>query len=625
MSIRILSQSLSRNLIFLLAAAQICPGSVLAGGDQVAKKRKGLNYFQLSTIDQRSQEQIAKKTSVPDLNAVIIDDNYLVPEDVAESTSDSHKVLRARNQDHTVNEVQAQYTAIKQGEKEIKRLHDSLVADHLTSEDLYQKVILPLNNKLDVDHSEVDRYLTQWEERNSAFHHARYQLIKEKQNYFTDLLYRSLHAEVDRYRAKKGKWSKSAEQILAEIDSAYLKWQSLREIIGEDAHPQYQNHRMYALADVHAGARKLMIKMGKADKLPFPIVTSFQKRKVLSGGIKTAATVVKIMGLLIAGNYPKAQRGKQRLDTQGNLIQNDTPLTTKVGGGFNALFKNLAEFQGYNIKVEGQRNLELVPLNGSSDPERKIINFFLPPHRNDMLDGMSMANLGLPHYMIFANAKMAVPDLLGLPLSKMAAARTDLISVGPEKGYLLEGQEFAFETPAKFLKSVNEKISANALNYPQGLISNFGEILNINPNFRSKLLKMKLMEKLPLAPENEEKNKRIDAFNLSMESKIKDYNEKVQKNLVPIVYETDSRGLAYNGSADDRNVTVKIMAPVKFDALKLLIAKEEQDERAGKKSYYINSFMNSVWYENIKKHPELTLDEMMDRAEMNLGLKLKTE
>jgi hypothetical protein len=532
---------------------------------------KTKNYFKLSSKEVESQEVLHIKAS-PALQSIEFIEDYLVPKNIIDSTSDSHQVLRGRNRDGSKTETQALYNKIKADEAHIQAMHERLAADQYTSTDLYRSF----------GHLESD-YLNEWEKRNAEFHQARIAVIAEKQTYLINILQQSLHHEIATRMTQLDTTSSSYRAEIAELekttldlDARYERWNVAKEVIGVEAHPSKQNARMYAVTEYLDNAREIMITFGKAD--PWRIAKNPNKLKGFSGATGKMAAAFRILYKLFRRNYFSVSK---------KIGPNSTPLNTSVGG-LQTFFNQMAKQQGYHLTVEGLENLQKLELNVSTDPTKKFVNLFLPAHRQSNVDAISMVNLGLPHFLLFANAAQSVPNHY---LGKLMASLPEYISVGPEKG------RFPISTADKAIQSVNQKISPNAINYPQGLIANIGEILPINPHFVEKLL-------------------------------LRFINEGYQVNLIPVAYETDSKALSSSGEIDDHNVTIRIMPPVMHDTLKVLIEKEMASQAVGAmgpKKLFINYFLNSVWYENIRKHKELTIDELLDRAEYNLQLKLLTQ
>jgi hypothetical protein len=371
--------------------------------------------------------------------------------------------------------------------------------------------------------------------------------------------------------AKKGSLEIKQSSKLSHIDEVFKKWETVSHVIGEDVNPQQQSARMYALAEYLEKVRDLMADLGKADSLPWTL--NHSKISLIKSGIAVAGSAISTFFTeLLAKNYiPLIDRIKYK---------NNTPFTHKIS----SVFKKVSEIQGYRLKVEGEENLENISLNGPANSNKKTINFFLPAHRHDIVDAMAMTQLGLPHFMLFANAAVIMPTK---SLAKMVASRPDFIGVGKITGFT------PISAPDKAVQSANEGVTTNAINYPQGLVSNAGEILPINPSFTEKLLKRFI-------------------------------DEGYEVNIVPVVYETDSRALSHSGGVDDKNITVKILPPLLHNTVKAIVEKELQDQAAGSHALYINHFLNSAWYDNLQKHKELTVDQLLDRAEGNLGLTLDT-
>jgi hypothetical protein len=143
------------------------------------------------------------------------------------------------------------------------------------------------------------------------------------------------------------------------------------------------------------------------------------------------------------------------------------------------------------------------------------------------------------------------------------------------------------EPTEKLLMALESKRSPNVVNYPHGFISSAGEILPINANFVKKLLK-------PLLDRG------------------------FEVNVIPISYEVDSHLISQSRSVDKINVTAKFHQPLMHSAVKVLVAKQLESG-----TRYFDHFLTSLWFDNITAFPELTLNQLLDRAENNLGIKLE--
>ena len=475
--------------------------------------------------------------------------------------------------------TQVGYDAVQKLEIEIERIQREIREDGFSSRGFYEKIVAPLNKGESFNFD----YLKLWESRNVQLHQARYTLIEKKQHAFIVLTHVSLDALVNEHPSKK--FLRKFERL----DEIFRRWADASDAVGEGLDPKTQRERMYAFYDYFKGARELLEDLKLAPDFK-PIQGSSRLRKfqgVVGAGLSGSyiATQLFVRSLYTGVKYlnpfryilPRSWKTKIRQ----KLLRNTTPLTSELG--MPAAFKSLAAMKGYRVHVRGQEILKSLPLQ--IEPGKKTVNLFLPSHRSDVVDAMVMAHLNLPHFLVFANPSAFVP---GIVLGTMVANLPEFISVGKWRG-------FGSPTPTdKLISALEAQRSPNVINYPQGFVANAGEILPINASFVEKLL-------YPLVTRG------------------------YDVNIIPISYEIDSHLLSQSGEVDSTEVFATIHPPLTPNAVKTLVEHQMKTAQSDTPARYIDHFLSTLWYENIRDNKELGLNELMRRAEENLGLKFNPE
>ena len=437
------------------------------------------------------------------------------------------------------------------------------------STNLFDNIINKLNNSVSLNNDDIN-YLLDWDENVSQFHKIRLEVVKYKQTYFIQIV----HAAILNFLAKNMDHNNLSliDDKINELGTQLKKWMHHKDTFQESIGQQQKANRIYSYSAYFKAVAALKTALGKPPNLPKPISYSF--------------------------NYA----GFQVLNTLFNssIQENSTPFTLKL----NEYFQSLALQEGITVKLLGQENLKYVHLN---DNEHNIVNLFLPSHRSPVPDAIVLGHLNLPHYILFANLGSTIPDYKFI--SEKISLLPEVISIGRIKN------NDNMKPYDKLILSLKNKISPNVINYPQGFVPSTGEVLPINPVFVEKLL-------VPLI-----------------------YNKFIVK-IIPVSYEVGTEFLFDKPDHQGLEYTIKYGQPLEFNTVKTLVkfqlgsiidqeldlsetlTKELLDDLLndrirGNGPRYFDHYMLTHWYENITEYKELTLEEMIIRAENRLGLNLK--
>lgn len=510
-----------------------------------------------------------------------------------------------------------EYYEILDDEKRLLEMATQLKEEGYSAADFVNQIVIPLNAGESLTGFR-ENYLIEFNDRNYQFTKRQYAEIARKQRYFMTVVRERL--EQLRIQLEQEKRLTSALLVqFGGVEKEFNKWEPVQDKVGGGVTPKEQRQRMYSFGGFANKVEKLLTSLHSPERaeptgLPFEEAVeepAASARRKVQGSFRTAfagsylslqiVTRSVLSGLNQNLNpfhfiLPKSWRRK----VAGTFHKNSTPLLT--GGGANSFFKGLTDIQGYQVKVEGRDNLRDIPLNGVSG--KKVVNLFLPTHRHPMVDAMVMSHLDLPHFLIFANPKAFAGNipLVSYVSASMLAMMPEFISVGQWRGFptigtfcTAVGQSIqdgkwtgvhGKEPTEKLLKALEEKRSPNVINYPQGFVSNAGEILPIHGQFAEKLVG-RLLE------------------------------EGFEVNVVPVSYEVDSDFFSKSGSVDTVEVSARFLPPLLHSTVKVLVEKQIasiQSEGAETKNRFFDHYLASIWYENIQKNSELSLNEMLNRV-----------
>ena len=132
------------------------------------------------------------------------------------------------------------------------------------------------------------------------------------------------------------------------------------------------------------------------------------------------------------------------------------------------------------------------------------------------------------------------------------------------------------------------QLSPNVLNYAQGFVPNAGEVLPIHPRFVETML-------WPLIKEG------------------------YQITVVPVSYEVESEFLLPSGRRSG-NYQVSLLHPIPPESVRRLV-EFQLSERDNPSKRVFDEFLLKIWHEAIQKDKELTLQELVERAEYSLGFR----
>lgn len=232
-----------------------------------------------------------------------------------------------------------------------------------------------------------------------------------------------------------------------------------------------------------------------------------------------------------------------------------------------------------DVKIHGKQFLQL---NKDSEKSGRQVNLLSVSHRNDVGDNKLLASIGLSSAIIFGNAaevgKIADRHSSWL-FAKTFASVPEFVSVGAVKG--LAGRN----PTEKLKKALKSGHGPNVVNYSQGFMADFHEILEISPRFTAKLLK-------PLLDEG------------------------YRVRLVPVSYEIDSQFLRSSGFSGT-SYEVIISRPVEPETLQYLVSLELGGSGF---DHLISLFLRLNWHESIQVYGELPLSEIAKRILDKTGL-----
>jgi hypothetical protein len=375
---------------------------------------------------------------------------------------------------------------------------------------------------------------------------------------------------------------------LEQLNSLYAKWEIASQYTEDNITPKEQKDRLNSFYYYLKSSRELLQKLELAPAFePTPTPATALKGKVqLAGSFGYLSGQLIVRNSLNLLNYLNPLHyvlpHEWRRSVRRVIFRNSTPFNNN--GGISGLFKGFRDVRGYQVELEGKQNL--APLQLKVVPGRKVVNLFLPSHRNDFADAVLMSRLSeeIGSYLLFANPSAFAPNYI---FGQMLASIPEFISVGQWRG-------FPSLTPTdKLLKMLDNQRSTNVINYPQGFISRMGELLPINVSFVQKLLQ-------PLIQNGYE------------------------VNVVPISYEVDSTFLSKSGAVDDLHIKAKIHPSLGHSVIDYLV---KQQLRAVElngdtpSARYFDHFLFTLWFENIREHGELSMREMLSRTEKSLGIK----
>jgi hypothetical protein len=481
--------------------------------------------------------------------------------------------------------AQSAFNQIQELENNFQYLKTELTRDGFNTEGFYQNIVNPLNNGQEFD----SNYLLEWEARNSNLRSERFKIWEQKQFYIVALIHAGISqtaAHIQDNELLNKNTLKKFESNLVKLDELFQKWEEVSQIPQDNINPKDQKARTYAFGDYVKKARQTLQLVNQApafEGLPAPSTA-------LKGKLRLGSSLGYIVSQLIVRNSLNALNyinplhyilpREWRRSFRKALLKNYTPLNN---GGISGLFKGLKEIRGYEVNLVGQENLIDIPLKGIRG--QKVVNLFLPSHRNDMADAVLMSRLGeeLGSFLMFANPAAFAPNYM---IGQLLASLPEFISVGKWRGYP------NLPPLEKLLKSLRQKRSANVINYPQGFLANMGELLPINSGFVQKLLK-------PLLDQG------------------------FQVNVIPVSYEVDSKFLSRTGAVDNVSIQAQIHPPLLHHAVSALVEKQlaaQALEGDSPKTRYFDHFLSTLWLESIQEHGELSIEEMLERTENSLGI-----
>lgn len=467
------------------------------------------------------------------------------------------------------------YNDLLQGERRIQELAQQYADEGYSVEQFYNNIIQKLDHNEALDPPAAD-YLNRWNLTHSRFHTQRLQLVLEKQEYFLRYVQASITVLAEReIQRLENSWSwwwnffswrkkSQIESCLRETKIYFNKWNvNKNTLVNENAKQEDRRNRLYAFREHFDAVFRLLRALGRSPQIQrSPSAPKWGVSKVLAG--------------VVTRNYFPACFPQS---------PNCTPFTQHL----NYFMRNWAEDKDIQMIVQGRENLteDGIALNFGESGEKpsevsgKVrINLFLPAHRSTTLDAMAMAGLDLPHYLLFANPVSVV----GKRLSGFLANQPEFIGVGPSKGR--EG----LDPLTKVSRALENRLSPNIINYPQGSVSNAGEILPIHTDFVKKLL-------YPLT-------------------------QQYEVNIFPISYEIDSGFLLPQGRRSNSH-EVKIHPPLHSPSVQKLVQIQlGEDHELGFEMppRIIDNLLLSSWYEAIQRHGELSIKDLIERAEITLGL-----
>ncbi|MDC0253538.1 hypothetical protein OAK75_01470 [Bacteriovoracales bacterium] len=384
--------------------------------------------------------------------------------------------------------------------------------------------------------------LKSWYEKQKDYQDQLDDFILLKQSHFISKARSELKRLICQLPKKK---QKILNEDLSYLANEFKKWEEAKNIIGGPK----QKDRLYSYQNYFKKLPKVFKKIIKKSpnlkpKIPPKTLppSAAIKTKVL-GQLRMAGVGVKILADIM--------REKKRKEGH-------TPLTAK----FNKLFFNWGKQSNFSVVIYGRENLPNLNL---PVPDNKTVNLILPSHRAPIPDAILMGNLKLPNYMIFANPKAFMPTKAAA--QKLASA-PEFLAVGKWRG---KGN---MRPADKLLQGLKNRLSYNALNYPQGFTATMNEILPITPAFSPKLLGRLIKEGFKV-------------------------------NVVPISYEVGSQFLRQNKNVLERDIEAKIHPSLPPDLIELILKLEKE----GMENLF-GVMLRSFWLEHIKKYGELRLEQI---------------
>lgn len=456
------------------------------------------------------------------------------------------------------------------------------------SDEFYEAIIEKCNNGLRLNDTDL-KYIIDWDSKMSKFHKNRLVNIKIKQFEFLDYVHRRVINLVtiyekncmlsdkvnnDCYIPLLSK-STSDNSILIdkknEVNVLYNKWIEHSNTFQEDSNQKQRAERIYTWSNYFRAVATLLNSLGKTLPTIKPMYPSWS--------LDNLDLLSSVLTTLYNNNYFTAKI-------------NTTPFTTELSH----CLKLWAQQEGVIVNIESAENISLIHHDVTQTP---IVNMFLPSHRSPIPDALLMGHLDLPHYILFGNPNMfaSCPDML----KNMIVNIPEFIPVGKIKD---KNVSSSFE---KLVKSLKAGISRNVINYAQGFVPSTGEILPISSVFVNKLL-------APLI--------------------ILGY----QVNVYPITYEIESEFLLNKENHQGMVYTIKYGKPIMYNALKELVKiqlgsitldKENLDgllngdisgDISDNSPKCVDHYLLTYWYENIVEYPELTTEQLIERANKRFDL-----
>ncbi|MEO5970442.1 MAG: hypothetical protein ABIQ95_10995, partial [Bdellovibrionia bacterium] len=450
----------------------------------------------------------------------------------------------------------------------------------------YKNIVEPLNSGAELNQS----YLQNWESRNSKIRSDRFKIWEAKQFYIVALIHAGVHQAATTLQASDQLTDSLGSRFAADLkklDKQFQEWETSSHFSQENINPKDQRKRTYGFGEYVIKAREILQYVGQA-----PAFESLSHSSTaLKGKLRLGGSLGYLGGQLVIRSSANALNylnpfhyifpHQWRRNFRKVLFRNYTPFNNN--GGISGLFKGLREIRGYSVELVGQENLAQVPLKGIRG--RKVANLFLPAHRNDIADAILMSRLSeeIGSFLMFANPSAFAGNYA---LGQMLASLPEFISVGKWRGFP------DLSPTEKLIKNLEQERSPNVINYPQGFVSNMGELLPINSSFVQKLL-------APLLARG------------------------FEVNVIPLSYEVDSKFLSKTGEVDDLQIQARIHPPLLHSTVKKLAEKQlaaQALEGDSPQTRYFDHFLSTLWLESIQEHGELTLDELLERTEKSLGI-----
>jgi hypothetical protein len=405
---------------------------------------------------------------------------------------------------------------------------------------LESKVLKPLLKG--GDPQSVAGTLKGWFKKQKRYQDLLDDFILLKQSHFITKARSELKRLVCQLPQKK---QKDLDEDLSYLAEQFKTWEAVKNIIGGPK----QKDRLYSYQNYFLRLPDLFKKIIKNSpdlaprETPQTLPASASIKSKIFGQLKMAGIGLKILGDII--------RGKKRKE-------GSTPLTNKL----NKLFINWGKKSNFSVVISGRENLPNLKL---PVPDNKTVNLFLPSHRAPIADAVLMGHLGLPSYMIFANPKAFMPNKAA---AQRLASIPEFLAVGKWRG---KGNP----RPAdKLVQGLKNRLSYNALNYPQGFTATMNEILPITPAFSPKLLGRLIKEGFKV-------------------------------NVIPISYEVGSKFLRASENMIERDIQAKVHPSFSPGLIELVLKLEKQ----GLENLF-GVMLRSFWLEHIEKYGELKLEEI---------------